>query len=596
MRRAEDPSGLEEEQGTGDVHASRQAKHSRRHRGASRNHQMDMDLSQVQPSIKSNAPENGETRRRHGDVVHGGQPKMNDKHGERLTNASGRAVVVLREGRNDVGTSYGDSKNLTEEKVSKQMMTHRTSSRKQGGDHVPVAQLPMRSRTRNEYPSGPQMAVPSSQPQLSRGSSDPMYGGPRGRPGDARYGGQMKRNDKGSRMTKEVVNERWMACCTPSLTNITGNSPVSQQPTHSKTRNEYPYDSQAAIDLHHRGLVSRACTQCIKGSRGGSCTQRDRGVANKRHSKPNVKQKEKLTSLSVSVQEQSTVTYSSGRKPKVPDKHARHVDNKYNPEAHNAPQPTERDCVEQSLNQQDAFGCQRSLCDSCHTSHDTTRERVAEGGGMEYMHPTHPTPHTHGPYWDQDSADSLLSESEVVNEEFGTRHGVSDEPDEQSECSENSANTLNEIYGSSVHSDQQSEAVHMACIQEVHHYWVDRESDGGEPHPKYEDVDEDYMPRDVSASPMLFEDRDGQLWSYEDEIIPCNNAQEYGWNCESPVERHWVESEVPEWVWDPDERESSSKHDGEDDDQEDEPMDESDNQENEPTDESDEPTDESDEY
>jgi hypothetical protein len=130
-RQAEDPSGLDEEQGTGDVHAIRQVKHSRRHRGTSRNHQMDMDLSQVQPSIKPNAPENGETRRRHGDIVHGGQPKTNDKHGERLTNASGRAVVVSREGRNDVYTSYGDCKNLTEEKVSKRLMTHRTLSRKQ---------------------------------------------------------------------------------------------------------------------------------------------------------------------------------------------------------------------------------------------------------------------------------------------------------------------------------------------------------------------------------------------------------------------------------------------------------------------------------
>jgi hypothetical protein len=216
--------------------------------------------------------------------------------------------------------------------------------------------------------------------------------------------------------------------------------------------------------------VSRACTQHIEGSRGGLCTQRDGGVANERRSKPNVKQKEKLTSLSVSVQEQSTVTYSLGRKPKVPDKHARRVDNKYNPEVHNAPWPMERDCVEQSLNQQDTFGRQWSLCDSRHTSHDTTCEHIAEGGGMEYMHPTHPTHHIHGPYWDQDSADSLLSESEVANEEFGTRHGVSDEPDEQSECSENSANTPNEIYRSSVHSDQQSEAVHMACIREVHHY------------------------------------------------------------------------------------------------------------------------------
>jgi hypothetical protein len=82
MRQAEDPSGLDKEQGTGDVHAIQQAKHLRRHRGASWNHQTDMDLSQVQPSIKSNAPGNRETRCRHGDVIHGGQLNMNNKHGE----------------------------------------------------------------------------------------------------------------------------------------------------------------------------------------------------------------------------------------------------------------------------------------------------------------------------------------------------------------------------------------------------------------------------------------------------------------------------------------------------------------------------------
>jgi hypothetical protein len=184
---------------------------------------------------------------------------------------------------------------------------------------------------------------------------------------------------------------------------------------------------------------------------------------------------------------------------------------------------------------------------------------------MEYMHPTHPTHQVHGPYWDQDSADSSSSESEVVNEEFGTRHGVPDELDEQSECLENSVNMSNGIYGLSIHSDQQSEAMHMACIHEVHHYWVDRDSDDGEPCPEYEDDYEDYLLRDVSTSPMLFKDRDGQLWSYEDEIIPCNNAQECGRNCKSPVERHWVESEVPEWVQDSDKREISPEYDGEED-------------------------------
>jgi hypothetical protein len=92
----------------------------------------------------------------------------------------------------------------------------------------------------------------------------------------------------------------------------------------------------------------------MEGQEYGRHIQRSGGAGNGRRSKPNVKQKEILTSLSVSIQERSTDKYSPVRKPKAPDKHARHVDNKYNPEAHNAPRTTERDCVEQSLKQQDA--------------------------------------------------------------------------------------------------------------------------------------------------------------------------------------------------------------------------------------------------
>jgi hypothetical protein len=59
------------------------------------------------------------------------------------------------------------------------------------------------------------------------------------------------------------------------------------------------------------------------------------------------------------------------------------------------------------------------------------------------------------------------------------------------------------------HTGSLSETVHMACIWKIHHYQVDRDSDNGEPHPEY-----------------------------EDEIIPCNDAQKCGQNCESPVEKH----------------------------------------------------------
>jgi hypothetical protein len=218
-------------------------------------------------------------------------------------------------------------------------------------------------------------------------------------------------------------------------------------------RNNYAPGLQTAIKSHQRELSDSSCIQrseepCnslhiwhIKGSSGGSCTQHDGGIVDERCSNSNVKHKEILTKLSVGLQERSTMLYSPVREPKVPDKHVQRVDDRYNAKACNAPRPTEEDYGGQSLNQQDVFGYQWSLCDSCHTSHDTTHEHIAEGGGMEYMHPTHTTHHIHGPYWDQDSADSSSSESEVANEEFGTRHGVSDEPDEQSECSENSANT-----------------------------------------------------------------------------------------------------------------------------------------------------------
>jgi hypothetical protein len=110
---------MDEEQGMGDMPAIRQAWHSRRHKGAFLNYQTNMALPQVQPSIKLDGPGNGETRHRHGDVIHGGQPNMNNKHMERLMNVSGRAIAISKKGRNDVYTSYRGHEKLTEEKVSK---------------------------------------------------------------------------------------------------------------------------------------------------------------------------------------------------------------------------------------------------------------------------------------------------------------------------------------------------------------------------------------------------------------------------------------------------------------------------------------------
>ncbi|KAF8226825.1 hypothetical protein L208DRAFT_1380027 [Tricholoma matsutake] len=199
----------------------------------------------------------------------------------------------------------------------------------------------------------------------------------------------------------------------------------------------------------------------------------------------------------------------------------------------------------------------------------------------------------------------------MENGEIGTRYDVPEELDENSECSEDLVNPPSGMYGSSIYSDQQSdtssnvneesdedyavvsatgepmgqqhemdqqpEVMHMACVWEFHHHQVDRESNDGEPSQDNKDGYDDYPPRDVGTPPISYEDRDGQLWSYEDEFIPCNNAVDYRWDCESPVERHWVEPEAPEWIQDPDERENSPENYREDDDEEDEdePTDES---------------------
>jgi hypothetical protein len=150
-----------------------------------------------------------------------------------------------------------------------------------------------------------------------------------------------------------------------------------------------------------------------------------------------------LTKLSVSQKEQSTELYSPARGPKAPDKRVWHPGKRYNAKVHNTPQPKEGDCGEQSLNQGDACAHQRSLCDSYHTSHDTMHECVAEGGEMECAHPTHPTRQVHGPYWNQDSDDSLSSESGVGNK--GPEWKAKNNTEQLSKCSEELSEALSDI-------------------------------------------------------------------------------------------------------------------------------------------------------
>jgi hypothetical protein len=590
MRWAEDPSGLDEEQGTGDVPAIRQAWHSKRQKGAFLNHQTNMASFQAQPSIKSDGPGNGETRCHQGDVINKDCSKVNDES--------------MRRSR---GTSAVD--------------------KKQGTGNKPDPQLPMCSRTCETSHNGLQTASPAFQKKPSI-----KLKGPRDREmrqriedrsslvteesrGDHNRTGVRKHlymniepnvsNNENSCLSEKVVNGRWTACITPSLTNKKGGAPVTQRPTRSKMRNRHEYGPQMTADSPQRAPMSGACIQCLEEAWGGLHIRRGGGTDNGRRSKPNINYKKKLTSLSVkNIQEQSTDMYSMMRIPKMPDKDAWHVEDRYDPKAHNAPQPKKRDCVEQSLKQQDTSGRQRSLCDSRHTSHDTMHERVAERGEMECAHPTYPTCQVHGPYWDQDSDDSLSSESGVGNE--GPEWRAKNNTEQLSECSDELSEARSDIREPDEElTGPQPETVHMACMRDHHHYTVYRDMNNGKG-PSQNDISDN----------GIYRDNDGIHWAYKEEFIECSDPT----GCGSPVENHWKNGKPAEWLENVDLERYSKKEesdvqedestDGSDDqgdeltdesdDQEDELTDELDDQEDEPTDESDdqddEPTDESDEY
>jgi hypothetical protein len=149
-RQAEDPSGLDEEQGMGDVPAIRQAWHSKRQKGAFLNHQTDMASFQVQLSIKSDGPENGEMRRCQGDVINKDRSKVND---ESMRRSRGMSAV----------------------------------DKKQATGNKPDPQLPTRSRTRETSHNGLQMASPASQKKPSVKLKGPRDGETRQHHGDDVY-------------------------------------------------------------------------------------------------------------------------------------------------------------------------------------------------------------------------------------------------------------------------------------------------------------------------------------------------------------------------------------------------------------------------
>jgi hypothetical protein len=225
--------------------------------------------------------------------------------------------------------------------------------------------------------------------------------------------------------------------------------------------------------------------------------------------------------------------YSPKTTPKAPDKGARHIDDKLRTEAHYAPRPRERDCVENTTRWREKESMtkhQRSQCDIHHETRNATRghvvntKRSTDGGTSTNMiHRTGKAIQKPACNDDDDWSSS------------GPKYGAKNDTEQLSEHSDELSEDLSDVREHDEdHTGSLPETVHMACIREIHHYQVDKDSDDGEPHP-----------------------------DYEDEIISCNDAREHGQNCESPVERHWVEYEVPDWIQDSDE--NSPECEGEDD-------------------------------
>jgi hypothetical protein len=116
-------------------------------------------------------------------------------------------------------------------------------------------------------------------------------------------------------------------------------------------RNKYLLSHQMTADLPRKELLSGLDIHTSEGLGDGGHVQSDDSTNNEGCLKSNVKHKIKLTKSSVRLQEQSTTQYSLVRKPKAPDKCVWHVDDKYDTEVGNAPQPMERDCARQPMNQ-----------------------------------------------------------------------------------------------------------------------------------------------------------------------------------------------------------------------------------------------------
>jgi hypothetical protein len=344
-------------------------------------------------------------------------------------------------------------------------------------------------------------------------------------------------DNKDSRLMKEGINKRGMACIMPSLTNKNGGTPVTQGPMHSKMRNEHASGPQMAVDSHQRDSSSGLHRRSMEGQHIGMQAQSDGGVKNKGHSKLNVEQKKELTKASVSQNERSTVLYSPNIAPKAPDKRAQCTDDELKTEAHYAPWQKGRDHVNNVTwweTRKLTKTRQQSQCNMHHKTENAAWGCVRSNRGSTAVGTSTNTIHRTGKAIQKPACNDNNDWSSS-----GPECGAKNDTEQLSEHSDELSEALSDVREPDKdHTGSLSETVHMACMWEIHHYQVDKDSDDREPHP-----------------------------DYKDEIIPCNDAWVRGQNCESPVERHWVESEVPDWIQDSDENspECEEEDDNEDD-------------------------------
>jgi hypothetical protein len=197
---------------------------------------------------------------------------------------------------------------------------------------IPAVQRPTHSRTHNNIP-GPQTAIFLFQVQQFVDLHDPLYREAKQHHKDIIYKECLNVNidpmARGAGMTSAADNAEGR-----------GNAPGFQQMTCSRMHKQ-PNGHQTAVSPSQSqssvGLSAPICKEprgCPGDARYGGYLNRDD------------KSKRRLMKSSVSKNKRSTVLYSPKMTPKAPDKGAWHIDDKLRTEAHYAPQPRERDCVE----------------------------------------------------------------------------------------------------------------------------------------------------------------------------------------------------------------------------------------------------------